>query len=173
MQQAFLDAQGFQCGYCTAGQVLTVAALNQSQRQDLPAALKGNLCRCTGYRAIADAVAGTAHAEQPEAGAACGRSIRAPAARAILTGAARYTLDVEVPGLTHLKLVRSPHAHARIRAIDTAAALAVPGVVAVLTHKDAPPVLYSSPGMRPPPTTWTTPASSTMWCAMWASASPP
>ncbi|TDT91332.1 CO/xanthine dehydrogenase Mo-binding subunit [Azorhizobium sp. AG788] len=144
VQQAFLDAQGFQCGYCTAGQVLTVAALNQSQRQDLPAALKGNLCRCTGYRAIADAVAGTAHAEHPEAGAACGRSINAPAARAILTGAARYTLDVEVPGLTHLKLVRSPHAHARIRAIDTAAALAVPGVVAVLTHKDAPPVLYSS-----------------------------
>ncbi|OYX87611.1 MAG: hypothetical protein B7Y75_01825, partial [Azorhizobium sp. 35-67-5] len=58
VQKDFLAAQGFQCGYCTAGMILTVSALNQAQRADLPAALKGNLCRCTGYRAIADAVGG-------------------------------------------------------------------------------------------------------------------
>jgi len=52
MQQAFLDAQAFQCGFCTSGMILTCASLNQAQRQDLGAALKGNLCRCTGYRAI-------------------------------------------------------------------------------------------------------------------------
>ncbi len=60
MQQQFLDAQGFQCGFCTAGMVMTAASLNQAQRRDLPRALKGNLCRCTGYRAIADAVEGRA-----------------------------------------------------------------------------------------------------------------
>ncbi|MGU3496457.1 molybdopterin-dependent oxidoreductase [Xanthobacteraceae bacterium A53D] len=141
VQQAFLDAQGFQCGYCTAGAILTVSALNQAQRQDLPAALKGNLCRCTGYRAIADAVAGIPHAE---ADGACGHSHAAPAGRAVVTGEARYTLDVAMPGLTHMKLLRSAHAHARIRAIDTSAALAVPGVIAVLTHQDAPDILYSS-----------------------------
>ena len=63
MQQQFLAAQGFQCGFCTAGMVLTAASLDQAQRQDLPAALKGNLCRCTGYRSIADAIGGVAHVE--------------------------------------------------------------------------------------------------------------
>ena len=67
-QQAFLDAQGFQCGFCTAGLVMTVAALDQAQRRDLPRALKGNLCRCTGYRAIADALAGVRHVEEARVG---------------------------------------------------------------------------------------------------------
>ena len=43
--------KGFQCGFCTAGMIMTAAALNQAQRADLGQALKGNLCRCTGYRA--------------------------------------------------------------------------------------------------------------------------
>ncbi len=58
VQQAFLDAQGFQCGFCTAGMIMTVAALDSGQRADPGRALKGNLCRCTGYRCIADASAG-------------------------------------------------------------------------------------------------------------------
>ena len=56
-QQAFLDAQGFQCGFCTAGMIMTVAALDDAQRTDPARALKGNLCRCTGYQAVADALA--------------------------------------------------------------------------------------------------------------------
>jgi putative selenate reductase molybdopterin-binding subunit len=56
MQQAFLDAQAFQCGFCTCGMILTCASLNQAQRADLGQSLKGNLCRCTGYRAIEDAL---------------------------------------------------------------------------------------------------------------------
>ena len=42
-QQAFLDAQGFQCGFCTAGLIMTTAALTDDQRADLPRAFKGNL----------------------------------------------------------------------------------------------------------------------------------
>jgi CO/xanthine dehydrogenase Mo-binding subunit len=61
-----------------------------------------------------------------------------------VTGTARYTFDVAVPGLLHLKILRSPHAHARIVAIDTAAARAVPGVHAVLTHADAPARHFST-----------------------------
>lgn len=144
VQRDFLAAQGFQCGYCTAGMILTVSALDQAQRADLASALKGNLCRCTGYRAIADAVAGVVHAEPGLTGDACGHNHPAPAGPGIITGQARYTLDLDVAGLTHLKVLRSPHAHARVRAIDTAAALAVPGVLAVLTHLDAPGRLYSS-----------------------------
>ena len=54
----------------------------------------------------------------------------------ILSGEARYVDDLAVPGALHLTLVRSPHAHARVNSIDTAAAAAMPGVVAVLTGAD-------------------------------------
>ncbi|MYW11838.1 molybdopterin-dependent oxidoreductase [Streptomyces sp. SID2563] len=152
VQRKFLDAQGYQCGFCTAGFLMTTAALeaergtehDDGKLDDLPRAFKGNLCRCTGYRAIEDAVQGVRHTERPCAGQAVGRNVGAPAGPQIVTGTARYTFDTEVPGLLHMKLLRSPHPHARILAIDTAAALRVPGVVAVLTHEDAPDTLYSS-----------------------------
>ena len=144
MQRAFLEAQGFQCGFCTPGMILTAASLNQGQRQDLAAALKGSLCRCTGYRAIEDAIRGVRHVENAGPGLACGRSVPAPAGAAVVTGSARYTLDIAMPGLLHLKLLRSPHAHARIISIHKHDALRLPGVVAVLTWEDAPPKLYSS-----------------------------
>ena len=55
-----------------------------------------------------------------------------------VTGAAKYGADIQMPGLLHGKVFRSPHAHARIRAIDTSKAEALPGVTAVLTSKDFP-----------------------------------
>ncbi|MFE3873085.1 molybdopterin-dependent oxidoreductase [Kitasatospora sp. NPDC059146] len=144
MQQRFLDAQGFQCGFCTAGFLMTTSALDEEQLTDLPRSLKGNLCRCTGYRAIEDAINGVRHTEEPDPGHAVGRNLGAPAGPQVVTGTARYTFDVDVPGLLHMKLLRSPHPHARILSIDTAAALRVPGVHLVLTHHDAPERLYSS-----------------------------
>jgi CO/xanthine dehydrogenase Mo-binding subunit/aerobic-type carbon monoxide dehydrogenase small subunit (CoxS/CutS family) len=144
MQQAFLDAQAFQCGFCTAGMILTCASLNQAQRKDLGHALKGNICRCTGYRAIEDALAGKTNIEEVAAGDAFGHSLPAPAGPAVVRGAARYTFDTAIEGLLHVKLLRSPHPHARIVAIDKTAALAVPGVRAVLTHEDAPDLLFST-----------------------------
>ncbi len=56
LQDGFLAAQGFQCGFCTAGMIMTAAALSPRQREDLPRALKGNICRCTGYGSIRDAI---------------------------------------------------------------------------------------------------------------------
>ncbi|MEV0913796.1 molybdopterin cofactor-binding domain-containing protein [Streptomyces sp. NPDC049967] len=144
VQQGFLDAQGFQCGFCTAGYLMTTAALDEEQLTDLPRAFKGNLCRCTGYRAIEDAVRGVKHVEAPCAGAAVGRNLPAPAGPQVVTGTARYTFDIDVPGLLHMKLLRSPHAHARITGIDASAALRVPGVRLVLTHHDAPERHYST-----------------------------
>ncbi|MCC9173772.1 molybdopterin-dependent oxidoreductase [Arthrobacter sp. zg-Y179] len=170
MQQQFLDAQGFQCGFCTAGMVMTAATFDEQQKENLPRNLKGNLCRCTGYRSIEDAVCGHRHTEtstagsenpaQPSAAAGAptgdartdhaqtvGANVAAPAGPDIVTGRARYTLDVpaeDLPGLLHLKILRSPHAHARILSIDASAALAVPGVEAVLTHEDAPDQLFST-----------------------------
>ena len=144
VQQAFLDAQAFQCGFCTGGMILTCASLNQAQRQDLAASLKGNICRCTGYRAIEDALDGRRNIEEVGAGEAFGKSLPAPAGPLVVRGAARYTFDTEIAGLAHIKLVRSPHPHAKIRSIDKSSTLAVPGVVAVLTHEDAPETLFST-----------------------------
>ncbi|TXN74977.1 molybdopterin-dependent oxidoreductase [Methylobacterium sp. WL18] len=144
VQAAFLAAQGFQCGFCTSGMIMTAVTLNQGQKWDLGTALKGNLCRCTGYRAIRDAVAGIAHRDVAGEGDPIGRNLPAPAAPLVVTGRARFTLDAPPDGALHLKVLRSPHAHARIVAIDTAAASAVPGVVAVLTHADAPQRAFST-----------------------------
>lgn len=171
LQEQFLAAQGFQCGFCTAGMLMTAATFDDAQKEDLPRNLKGNLCRCTGYRAIGDAVLGvstetgsaeTGSAEtaeafghtagggtgpvQPVVGQ-LGASPGAPAGPAVVTGTARYTLDVDpadYPGLLHLKLLRSPHAHARITSIDASAALRLPGVRAVFTHRDSPKQLFST-----------------------------
>ncbi|MEF2975765.1 molybdopterin-dependent oxidoreductase [Subtercola sp. YIM 133946] len=205
VQQHFVDAAGFQCGFCTAGMVVTASALEADadaglpsgatggEVRDLPRMLKGNLCRCTGYRAIGDAIAGIANVVSatlptdgtddtdggaphthghghggtrgpqggtggPHGGTAIlerplptttgirsvGRSQKAPAGSRIVSGQEPYTLDIAVPGMLHLAVLRSPHSHARIVSIDTAAARALPGVVAVLTHADVPDTLFSS-----------------------------
>jgi len=142
VQQRFVDAAGFQCGFCTAGMVVTAASLDEEQQADLDEHLKGNLCRCTGYRAVRDAVAGTS-AGLRDSGPT-GERVGAPAARRVVSGTEPYTLDTVVPGLLHLAVLGSPHAHARITAIDVSAAEALDGVVAVLTHRDAPDVLFST-----------------------------
>ncbi len=176
VQQSFVDNAGFQCGFCTAGMVVTASTLKPEQLDDLPRLLKGNLCRCTGYRAIEDSIregvcggsgqvrrtgradtaarADTAssadratRADMAASGAApltVGTSVGAPAGRRIVTGREPYTLDVAVPGVRHLKLLQSPHAHARVVSMDTSAAEALPGVHAVLTAADSPETLYST-----------------------------
>lgn len=138
VQRNFRDAPGFQCGFCTAGMIMTASCLDEAQRADLPRALKGNLCRCTGYRAVEDAVHGVVATRPAPPGGAVGASVAPPAAEDVVTGRAEYTMDTAIDGLLHLKLVRSPHAHARVVEIDTEAALAVAGVRRVYTWKDVP-----------------------------------
>src|SRR5262249_31159678 len=138
MQQSFLEAQAFQCGFCTAGMIMTAASLSEEAKEDLPFHLKGNLCRCTGYHSIEDAIRGIPGVEEDRPGHACGASLANPRAESIVTGNADYTMDVELEGMLHLKVVRSPHAHARITAIRKDKALVVPGVHAVFTWEDVP-----------------------------------
>ncbi|WP_328967669.1 molybdopterin-dependent oxidoreductase [Streptomyces sp. NBC_00239] len=137
-QRRFRDAPGFQCGFCTAGMIMTSATFTEAQKADLPRALKGNLCRCTGYRAIEDAVKGVTGVQTAAPGRAVGTSVGAPAAEDVVTGRAEFTMDTRMDGMLHLKVLHSPHAHARILSIDKTAALAVPGVQRVYTWEDVP-----------------------------------
>jgi CO/xanthine dehydrogenase Mo-binding subunit/aerobic-type carbon monoxide dehydrogenase small subunit (CoxS/CutS family) len=144
LQTAFVEAGGFQCGFCTAGMIVTASTFTEEDKDDLPRLLKGNLCRCTGYRSIRDAICGVANTEVAPSGDAAGRSVAAPAAVRVVTGTEQYTLDVRTTGLLHLAVLGSPHPHARIVSIDTSAALALPGVHAVLDHRDSPATLFST-----------------------------
>ncbi len=147
VQRNFVEAAGFQCGFCTAGYVTTASALAgedgrvDARGEDLARLFKGNLCRCTGYRSIRDALAGKANVEL-EGG--FGVSAGAPAAQRIVCGAEPFTLDATTDGVLHMALLQSPHAHARIVHLDVSAAESLPGVHLVLTHRDVPDVLYSS-----------------------------
>ncbi|KOU95510.1 molybdopterin-dependent oxidoreductase [Streptomyces sp. XY533] len=144
MQRQFRDAPGFQCGFCTAGMIMTSATFTEAQKADLPRALKGNLCRCTGYRGIEDAVKGVVGIEDAAPGRAVGTSVGAPAANDIVTGRAEFTMDTRMEGMLHLKVLHSPHAHARIVSVDKSAALAVPGVHRVYTWEDVPRRPYTT-----------------------------
>jgi carbon-monoxide dehydrogenase large subunit len=66
-----------------------------------------------------------------------GQPVRRKEDHRFLTGQGRYTDDINLPGQVYGHVLRSPHAHARIARLDTAAAAAAPGVLAVLTHADA------------------------------------
>lgn len=148
MQQSFIDNFGFQCGFCTAGMIVTASTLRPADLDDLPQRMKGNLCRCTGYRAIDAAIRdGVARTGNPDAAhnscvTACriptriGESANPIAAQRVVTGTEPYTFDVDVPDMQFLRVLHSPHPHARITAIDTTAAAAVPGVSLILTHEN-------------------------------------
>jgi CO/xanthine dehydrogenase Mo-binding subunit/aerobic-type carbon monoxide dehydrogenase small subunit (CoxS/CutS family) len=146
VQERFRRAAGFQCGYCTAGMVCTVAAMPEGAENDLGRTLKGNICRCTGYRSIDDAVHGVANIDDRAGGV--GHATGTPAALGVVTGTAQYTMDidpVELPGeLLYGAVVRSPHPHARVIRVDATRALASPGVTRVLTADDAPRTLFST-----------------------------
>ena len=74
-----------------------------------------------------------------------GSAIRRREDPRLLTGTARYTADITLPGQLYAAILRSPHGHARIRKIDTSAAKAASGVVAVFTGADTEGVLQSIP----------------------------
>lgn len=73
-----------------------------------------------------------------------GKSIPRVDALAKVTGRAKYVADIRLPGMLYGKILRSPLPHAKIKSIDTSQAWKLPGVEAIITHKDVPRVLYNS-----------------------------
>jgi len=145
---AFVATGASQCGYCSPGIVMKAEALLRRDpapsRAAVARALAGNLCRCTGYVAILDAielVAGIRHGGPgaPEALAALGDGV-APRyeGRTLALGEKPFVADLTAPGMLQGALRFAGVPRAVVRRIDTTRAAAVPGVIAVLTAADAP-----------------------------------
>jgi putative selenate reductase molybdopterin-binding subunit len=75
-----------------------------------------------------------------------GKSERKVDGRALVTGKPVFVADARLPGTLHVKILGSPHAHARIRSLDTSEAEAIPGVACVLTHENTPPTRHTTAG---------------------------
>ena len=147
LQRAFDVCGALQCGFCQPGMIMSATALLEKNPEpslaEIRQALSGNLCRCTGYTKIYEAVELAAkgvprrmpmvYGDAPEGYSVLGARARKTDAIAKATGATRYTDDIVLPRMAHGKILRSPHAHARIRSIDTARAEAMEGVFAVIT----------------------------------------
>jgi len=153
LQQAFLEHGAVQCGYCTPGLIMTSKALLDEKAtagesvtaQDIKVALKDTYCRCTGYQSVIHAVLQASGQDIPpyipetrSPGQVVGKARPNPDARAKISGEARFTDDYSFPGMLYARTLRAGIPHARILSIDTAVANALPGVHAVLTHKDVP-----------------------------------
>ena len=150
IQEAFVLAGAVQCGFCTPGMIMAAKALLDENENptadDIKKALRRNLCRCTGYKKIIEAIqlAGrflrgelTPNQVRPDPNQGLiGVSHPRPSAMIKACGVAEFTADVRVPGATELAVVHSPYAHALVKSIDTSEAQKMPGVIGVMTAKD-------------------------------------
>jgi CO/xanthine dehydrogenase Mo-binding subunit/aerobic-type carbon monoxide dehydrogenase small subunit (CoxS/CutS family) len=149
LQQAFIDCGAVQCGYCTPGMILSAKALLDSNpnpsRAEILHAIQGNLCRCTGYTKIIDAIARAADVLRGDPSSnpptrseftLIGEDLRRLDSLGRVTGSSQFAGDITLPNMLHVKVIRSKHALAWIKSIDARAALRIPGVKAVITAKD-------------------------------------
>lgn len=139
---AFVATGASQCGYCSPGIVMKAEALlRREPAPDRPAiarALAGNLCRCTGYASIVDAVALAAAVRRGEVAGIDPVAGPRYEGRELALGEKPFVGDLAAPGMLHGALRFAGVPRAVVRRIDTAAARAYPGVVAVLTAGDVP-----------------------------------
>ena len=155
-REAFVYAFGavgaVQCGFCIPGMVMAGKALldqnpNPSEAE-IKKAIRGNVCRCTGYKKIIEGIAlagailrGEASVdpalEEGEVYGVGARAFRTDVRDKVL-GRGEYCDDLYLDGMAHASAVRSQYPRARVLDIDPSAALALPGVLAVLTADDVP-----------------------------------
>ena len=146
--QSFVSAGASQCGFCSPGIVMKAEVLLEKKpapsREEIAHALLGNLCRCTGYTKILDAVELVAAARRgelrPPANGDARVGSRAPRYQGtqLALGDMPYVGDMEAPGMLHGALRFSDHPRARVLRIDTTRAEAQPEVVSVATAADVP-----------------------------------
>ncbi len=148
-EHCFAEAGAVQCGFCIPGMILSAKSLLDVNlnptRADVKQAIRGNLCRCTGYKKIEEAILMAAEffREKKEIPAAPTtlhmdeHAKRIDAAEKV-NGSGIYVDDIHIDGMLYAKPVYSRYPRARIDRIDISAAEAHPDCVRVLTKKDVP-----------------------------------
>jgi len=147
--RAFTVGGASQCGFCSPGIVMKAEALlgrnAEPTRDEIARALSGNLCRCTGYHAVIDAIESVAAerrsgvtVEEPVHGDGVGERVRRYEGAAAVLGEHAFVADMTAPGMVHGAIRFADHPRAVIRRIETSAAAAYPGVLAVVTWRDVP-----------------------------------
>ena len=166
LQQSFKKHHALQCGFCTPGFLMTAdALLRQSgplSETEVRQAVAGNLCRCTGYQNIVDAIveasgskpAAVAHHEHTSESKFIGARVERAEDHELLSGKGVYVDDIDFPGMLHAYVVRSVHARAKILRIDPSAAKQAQGVVDVTTFEDLGavrklPLTIPHPNLKP------------------------
>lgn len=146
---AFSEAGAVQCGFCIPGMVICAKALldkNPSpSKDDVKAAIKNNICRCTGYKKIEDAIFLAAdifreglEIEKPVYTGLLGENMHRVDAEAKIDGTAKYADDFYMENMLIGSALRSEYPRARVLSIDTSEAKKVAGVVCVMTAEDIP-----------------------------------
>jgi selenium-dependent xanthine dehydrogenase len=145
---AFVAAGASQCGFCSPGILMKAEALlaknPEPSRHEIARALAGNLCRCTGYVKIVDAVRLAAGAKRGERTPEVDRSGRVGSrtaryqGRELALGDKPYVNDLKAEGMLHAAIRFSEHPRAKVLRIDATGAQSHPGVLAVATWKDVP-----------------------------------
>jgi len=166
IQRAFIEKGAIQCGYCTPGMIMrTKSILDKNPnptKDEIQSELSGNLCRCTGYTKIIEAVEtardyinGKEVAElefMPQKSAinlsVVGKRLPKIDAPDKATGRAVYTDDISLPNMIYGKLLLSTVPHARILSVDTSRAKSLPGVKVVLTGEDVPDIRWGTSPAR-------------------------
>ncbi len=154
LQSSFIEHGAVQCGFCTPGLIMTSKALLDEHPDptdaDIKHALKDTFCRCTGYASVLRAIKSAAHeirtgeplpVADPHVSEpldVISRSVPPQEVREKVTGKAIFTDDLTFPGMLYARTLRSPYPHAKILSINTEKVKSLPGVQAVLTHKDVP-----------------------------------
>lgn len=149
LQEKFVQKGAIQCGFCTPGMIMTsldfIAKNPNPTIHEVKEALSGNLCRCTGYKKIIEAVAEYAlEKNQPNNNTIIpsekkiGVSIPYIEAEKKAKGTAQYADDIYTRNALHCKFLRSIYPHAIIEKIDFEEALKIEGVHYIATGKEIP-----------------------------------
>ena len=146
---AFAACGGLQCGFCIPGIVMRAKAQIDKkgadlQRDDMARHLGAHLCRCTGYVKVLDAIEAVAHGKVVDPGlpGGIGTSGAKYEAAELALGDRAYVDDIRLPDMLHGALHLTEHVRADIIRIDTSAATASSGVIAVFTAADVPGAQY-------------------------------
>ncbi|MBQ0059502.1 MAG: molybdopterin-dependent oxidoreductase [Lachnospiraceae bacterium] len=154
IQRCFMHAGAVQCGYCTPGMIMAaVTILKENKypdRLEIRRRLGGNICRCTGYAKIMDAIELARDILNGDKDESCLKTVIENTEKTIgscvdrvdalgkVTGALEYAADMEMPRMLHVFLVRSKEVHANIVSINYDKALVMPGVEDIVTAADVP-----------------------------------